>query len=139
MVASEGLRYHRCMPMLVANGAQMVCTFGAAPSNLVVVPRHHGADQMQLAHVDDHQPMLNILPFAVCVSPSNPACITPAGLVPAPCIPMTNSPWAPGSQFLVENVGKREVPALLSTDTCQCQWAGQIMIVDPATTINIDG
>ena len=53
---------------------QLQCTFGAAPSNLVVLPtnREQVANQFA-ANIMDHVPMVNIMPFGVCASLANPA------------------------------------------------------------------
>ncbi len=48
----------------------------------------------------DHQPMVNISPFGVCVSLANPAVAAATSaalgvLAPQPCIPVTVSPMGP--------------------------------------------
>src|ERR1700751_2208639 len=91
------------MPNQVCMGAMMMCTFGMAPSSLVVLPTNKVlTDQMPDANIMDHIPMTNIMPFGMCMSIANPtvAAATAAALgvlTPMPCIPMTTSPWAPGS------------------------------------------
>ena len=86
------------MPMQVCMGAQMMCTMGMAPSNLVVLPINTTfTDQMPDANIMDHIPMVNILPFGMCMSPANPmvAAATAAALgvlTPMPCIPAKTSP-----------------------------------------------
>ena len=87
------------MPMQVCMGAQMMCTFGMAPSNLVVLPPPKLAmtNQMPDANIMDCIPMVNIMPFGMCMSPANPvvAAATAAalGVSPMPCIPATPGPW----------------------------------------------
>ena len=54
------------------------------------------------ANINDHIPMVNILPFGMCQSLANPmvAAATAAALgvlTPMPCIPVTPAPWVPGS------------------------------------------
>jgi hypothetical protein len=132
------------MPLLVANGAELRCDHGTAPCRLVVTPRGHASDQQQVAHVDDHAPVLNIASFGLCTSMANPAVASATAasfgvMTPQPCMPVTTRPWEGGSQFLVENVGKREVPALMSTSTCACDWFGRISVISPGTSIIIDG
>jgi len=61
------------MPMQVCMGASMMCTFGAAPSSLVVLPTNRVmTSQVPDANIMDHIPLVNIMPFGMCMSPSNP-------------------------------------------------------------------
>jgi hypothetical protein len=120
------------MPELVVNGAQVSCTFGVAPSALTVVPSGTllQAGGQLLARIVDMAPMVNIAPFGMCTTPSNPqvaAATSAAGgvLTPQPCIPVIPAPWAPGSP----KVSVGGVPALTSTSTCTCAWGGAIAIV----------
>jgi hypothetical protein len=121
------------MAQQVTMGATMLCSFGVAPSSLIVLPSGRTmAGGMPSANIMDFKPNINIPPFGVCMSLANPqvAAATSAAmgvLTPMPCIPMTTSPWTPGSTTaLVANM-----PALLNTDTCMCAWAGVITIVNP--------
>jgi hypothetical protein len=121
------------MPMQVVNGAILACTFGAAPSNLVVLPTNRVQCQYQsAANIQDHIPMVNIMPFGMCACPSNPqvAAATTAALgvlTPQPCIPVTPSPWTPGAA----TVEIAFQPALDNLSTCNCTWGGVISITDP--------
>jgi hypothetical protein len=57
------------MPMQVVNGAQLQCSFGAAPSTLTVLPANRRMTNNQpAANIMDHVPMVNIMPFGVGVS-----------------------------------------------------------------------
>ena len=72
------------MPLQVCMGAMMQCTFGMAPSSLVVLPTNKVfTSEMPDANIMDHIPMTNIMPFGMCMSPSNPtvAAATAAALV----------------------------------------------------------
>ena len=61
------------MPLQVVNGAQTMCTFGSSPSSLMVLPINRTMVARQpKATIQDHVPMLNIMPFSLCMSPSNP-------------------------------------------------------------------
>ena len=121
------------MPMHVCSGATLQCTFGLAPSTLVVLPVNRmltGATPA--ANIMDHKPMVNIMPFAMCMSLANPqvAAATSAAsgvLTPQPCIPMTQTPWVPGAPTLL--IGN--MPAVDNTCTCQCLWAGVVSVVNP--------
>jgi hypothetical protein len=73
--------------------------------------------------------MLNIMPFGMCQSPSNPqvAAATAAAmgvLTPQPCIPATTSPWTPGAPTVQIN----HFQALNNISICICMWAGVISI-----------
>lgn len=121
------------MPQQVCNGATLQCSFGVAPSSLVVLPvnRVTTADQPD-ANIMDHIPLVNIMPFGMCMSPSNPevAAATAAALgvlTPMPCIPVTAAPWVPGAPtvLLADN------PTLDNTCTLMCMWGGVIQVVVP--------
>ena len=124
------------MPMQVVNGAVLACSFGAAPSNLVVLPINRVQSGYQFAaNIQDFIPMTNIMPFGMCMSPSNPqvAAATTAALgvlTPQPCIPATTSPWTPGA--LTVQLGSQ--PALDSISTCMCMWGGVITVTSPGET-----
>ena len=121
------------MPMHVVNGALLICTEGAAPSALVVLPVHRQQIEDQFAaNIMDHIPLVNIMPFGVCASLANPttAAATSAAmgvLTPTPCLPVVPAPWAPGSPTaLIANQ-----PALNNPSKCMCSYAGVISIVAP--------
>jgi hypothetical protein len=120
------------MPLQVVNGAQLMCTFGSSPASLVVLPLNRTQDTDEFsATVQDHVPMVNIMPFAMCMSPSNPqvAAATTAAmgvLTPQPCIPATLSPWAPGA--LTVEVANQV--ALDNVSICNCMWGGVIRVTD---------
>lgn len=113
--------------------ASLMCTFGMAPSQLVVLPAKMVFSGSQVAaNIMDHVPMVNILPFGMCMCPANPvvASATTAAmgvLTPMPCIPNTPAPWVPGSPtHMLQNF-----PALNNTSTLNCMWGGVITIVYP--------
>src|SRR6516162_5891547 len=91
------------MPQQVCNGATLQCSMGMAPSSLVVLPVNRvTTGQQPDANIMDHVPMVNIMPFGMCMSLANPevASATAAALgvlTPMPCIPNTPSPWVPGA------------------------------------------
>ncbi|MEO0948583.1 MAG: DUF4280 domain-containing protein, partial [Cyanobacteria bacterium J06641_5] len=79
----------------VVAGAMLQCSFGAAPSSLIVVPK--GPPVMAggplAATIMDYAPLVNILPFGMCSSLANPsvASATAAALgvlTPMPCVPV---------------------------------------------------
>jgi hypothetical protein len=128
------------MPQQVCMGAQMMCTFGVAPSPLVVLPVNRVfTDMVPDANIMDHIPMVNIMPFGMCMSPSNPAvaAATTAALgvlTPMPCIPVTPSPWAPGG--ITVNLGN--FTTLDNISQLMCTWGGVITFVDAGeVTVNV--
>jgi hypothetical protein len=118
------------MPKQVVMGATLKCSFGGMPSNLIVLPTNRVmVCRMPAANIMDFQAMVNIVPFGTCTSPTNPAVIA-AGGSPVPCVPVITSPWIPGSP----TVPIAGLPALNSTSTCICLWAGIISITNPGAT-----
>lgn len=121
------------MPIAVGSGAMLTCSFGAAPGTLTVLPAGRvNVDGVPMANIMDHKPNVNIAPFGMCMSLSNPqvSAATSAAqgvLTPQPCLPMTQTPWAPGSATVM--IGGQ--PALTNTSTCNCLWAGVITISNP--------
>src|SRR5215469_11901648 len=124
------------MAMQVCMGGMMHCSFGAAPSSLVVLPKNQVfTNQMPDANIMDHVPMVNIMPFGMCSSIANPtvAAATAAALgvlTPMPCMPATPSPWVPGGATVM--IGG--MPVLDNTCKLMCLWAGVIQIVCPGQT-----
>ena len=89
------------MGFAVCGGAVCACTFGMAPSTLVVTPEGKVTTSMPIATIMDQVPMKNIMSFGMCTSMANPqvASATAAALgvlTPMPCVPVTTAPWAPG-------------------------------------------
>ena len=133
------------MAMQVCMGAMLQCSFGTAPSALVVIPENRVTTMTPDANIMDHKPIINIISFAMCTTQSNPAvamatsAATTAALgvytpTPAPCVPATASPWVPGSP----TVHIANQPALNDTSTLMCTWGGVISITFPGqTTVQI--
>ena len=114
----------------VCMGAMCQCTFGAAPSTLVVTPENKvTTSNMPAATIMDNLPMKNIMPFGMCSSMANPtvAAATAAALgalTPMPCVPVTTAPWVPGCPtVLIANK-----PALNDSSKLMCSWGGVIII-----------
>lgn len=116
--------------------ASLQCTFGAAPSKLIVLPINMVITEgTPGANIMDHMPMVNIMPFGMCNSPANPvvAAATAAAmgvLTPMPCIPATLAPWVPGAPTVL----LANKPALDNTSKCMCNWGGVVSVTDPAVT-----
>lgn len=94
------------------------------------------ADSKPSATIMDFIPIKNIVPFCLCMSPSNPlvAAATAAALgvlTPMPCIPATTSPWIPGAAGVMINNN------IALDNTCQlmCAFGGVINVVEPGQTV----
>lgn len=124
------------MPPLVVLGAKTMCTMGLSPGSLIVLPVNMvNGDNKPAANIMDFKPIVNVTPFGMCKTPSNPAVAAATSaamgvLTPVPCVPVTTSPWTPGaSKTKIKNM-----PALHSGCTCMCTWGGTISITDPGQT-----
>ncbi len=117
----------------VVSGAMLQCTFGVAPSSLSVVPSAMvNAGGPPAATIMDNAPMVNVPPFGMCTSLSNPtvASATSAALgvlTPMPCVPVLPAPWAPGSPTVT--IGNK--PALNDSCLLNCAYGGVIKINVP--------
>lgn len=117
-----------------------MCSFGMAPSSLIVLPTNMTmVGGPPAANIMDQKPIVNIPPFGMCMSIANPAvaAATTAALgvlTPVPCMPVIPAPWAPGAPTVM--IGN--MPALDNTSKCMCTWAGVISISVPGQmTTNI--
>lgn len=124
------------MGQLVVMGAMMTCSFGAAPSSLMVLPTHRTMGcNVPAANINDHTPFLNILPFGVCSSPMQPSMkpIPPKPPVPGPCVPAVSSPWIVGAvTVMLDNM-----PALNSTSINMCSAFGGVISIAFAGQITV--
>jgi len=120
------------MGMQVCMGAMLQCSFGVAPSSLVVLPQNRVLTSTPDANIMDNKPLVNIMPFGMCSSPSNPAvaAATTAALgvlTPMPCVPVTPAPWVTGSPTVLLG----NMPALNNSSKLMCAWGGVIQITSP--------
>jgi hypothetical protein len=123
------------MPQQVCMGAMLKCSFGLAPSSLIVIPKGVPVtvNGLLAASIMDFAPIANILPFGMCNSMANPTVIaaTAAALgafTPMPCIPVIVGPWMAGA--VKTKIGL--FPALMSTSLCNCAWGGVVTVATPA-------
>lgn len=122
--------------MQVCMGAMMQCSFGVAPSTLVVLPTNAVlAGGPPAATIMDHAPIVNVPPFGMCQSLANPtvAAATAAALgvlTPMPCVPATAAPWIVGAPTVL--IGN--MPALNDSSKLMCNWGGVIQITNPGQT-----
>jgi hypothetical protein len=123
------------MPIPVVAGAQTACSFGMAPSVLNVLPLPALVEGRPQATIMDIATGVNIVPFGLCTSLTNPitAAQTAAAagvLTPGTCTPIVPAPWAPGAPTTLI-AGK---PALAMGSTCTCAYGGVINIINPGAT-----
>ena len=119
------------MAQQVVMGATLQCSFGAAPSSLIAIPKGPPViiEGKQAATIMDYASLVNIPSFGVCSSLANPtvAAATTAALgvlTPMPCLPVIPAPWTPGSPtVLIYNF-----PVLNNNSKCFCTWGGVIQI-----------
>src|SRR5471032_3162133 len=98
--------------------ATLQCSFGAAPGVLNVLPVNRTlTGGMPAANIMDHIPLVNVMPFGVCMSMANP-------MVAA----ATAAPWIPGG---APTVLLGNMPALDANSMLMCNWAGVIKIAMP--------
>ena len=133
------------MALQVCMGAMLQCSFGTAPSALIVTPENKVVTMTPDANIMDHKPIKNIVSFAMCTTQSNPAVAAAtsaataaaAGVytpTPAPCVPATASPWTPGAATVL--IGNQ--PALNDTSTLTCSYGGVITVKSAGqTTVQI--
>lgn len=115
------------------SGAMLTCSFGVAPATLNVLPSAKVMiEGRPAAAIDATAPMLNIPPFGMCTSLSNPqvAAATAAALgvlTPMACQPVIAGTWIPAApKTLIAGM-----PALVSGSTCVCAWGGMVSMTMP--------
>jgi len=123
------------MGIQVCMGATLQCSFGAAPSTLVVLPANRVLTVTPAATIMDNAPLVNVMPFGMCSSPANPAVAAATAaalgvLTPMPCVPVTPAPWVVGAPTVL--IGN--MPALNNNSKLMCTWGGVIQIVVPGQT-----
>ncbi len=123
------------MAVQVASGATAMCSFGAAPASIMILPANMVNATTSAANIADMVPTTNVLPFGSCNSMSNPvvAAATAAALgalTPMPCIPVPSGTWIPGST----KVMLKSLPTLHNSCQLMCSWGGVIQILNPGQT-----
>ncbi len=124
------------MSLLVAVGANLMCTMGTAPAPIKVTSQSKVMTQGKpAATIQDAAPMSNVGPFGMCTSLANPAVASATAaalgvLTPQPCTPVPAGIWIPTKpKVLVE--GK---PCLTQDCKMMCSYAGSISITLPGQT-----
>ncbi len=119
---------------VVVSGAMTSCTFGMAPSTLNVVAPRALVEGRPVATIMDIAPMVNIVPFGMCMSLSNPtvAAATAAALgvlTPMPCVPAIAGPWTP----MAPTTLWASQPALVAGSMCTCVFGGVVNVGFPGS------
>lgn len=116
------------MGLQVINGAVCTCSFGTAPSSLVVLPTNCvNASDQPAATINDNVAFTNVMPFTMCTSMSNPSVSSATSaamgvLTPMPCSPVISAPWSAG----VSTVTINNNSALDNASTLSCSYGGVI-------------
>jgi len=125
------------MPLPLVMSAQLVCSFGAAPSVLIVIPEGQPVmfENKFAATFDQNKPIANVPPFGMCMSIANPTVATATTaalgvLTPMPCVPVLPAPWAPPVPTVLVN----NKPIVNQMAKLMCAWAGVITIANPGST-----
>ena len=105
----------------VVDGATLVCNMSHTSSRLIVLPTRSILLRRKFkANIGDCIPMVNVMPFGLCRSLTNPAVASATAaangrLTPRPCTPRCRI-WIGGkTDVLIEGM-----PALLSGDKAVC-------------------
>jgi hypothetical protein len=125
------------MPMQTCTGATTRCSFGSSPGTFVATPKPVMTSNMPAGNILDHKPLVNILPFGVCMSLANPAVAAATSaamgvLTPMPCVPNTPAPWTAGAPTVM----LCNAPALDNISTLMCTWGGVITFIAPGQVTN---
>ena len=116
----------------VVAGAKLSCSQGDQIS-ILAMPQSHGVYVKNKAQMNtmDYKPYVNIQPFGLCHTLSNPsvAAATAANngvLTPMPCTPVVTMPWINGKDDqLIE-----KQPALINQSINMCLYCGTIKVED---------
>jgi hypothetical protein len=120
---------------LTTSTATIACSFGAAPAALTVLPAKQVlVEGKPVATIQDSAGAVNVAPFGMCSSLSNPAVASATSaangvLTPQPCTPQPTA-WTPGVPLVT--VGG--TPVVNATCTTTCALGGAITITMPGPT-----
>ncbi len=121
------------MSLLLTTGTSMTCAFGTTPSSFIATSNPMVlAGGQPVGTIDDGQAVINIPPFGMCTTLSNPAVASATAaalgvLTPQPCTPQTKA-WIPAGLTVLSG-GK---PCLTQECTCMCLYGGTITPGNPA-------
>lgn len=118
------------MSFCLCTGGILSCPFGAAPVPFSALPVPRVViGGMPAGVMTDMAPIVNIPPFGMCTSLSNPtvAAATAAALgvpTPMPCIPVPTGSWMNTASTVL--IGGQ--PAISDGSKLMCAWGGQISV-----------
>ena len=121
------------MGLAVCLGASLQCSFGVAPSALLVLPANRVmVGGVPAANIADCAPIVNVPPFGMCTSMANPAVAAATAaafgvLTPMPCMPVPAGMWVAGAPTVMLG----PMPALNNSSRLMCAFGGVIGIVAP--------
>lgn len=122
------------MSLCLSSGANLMCSFGTVPTSLNVLPKNGvNINGKAAACIEDNVPNINIMPFGMCTSLTNPAVASATAaalgvLTPQPCVPNIIGTWMP----MVPQVLIGGKPAVTIESKLQCAYAGTISVVAPS-------
>lgn len=127
------MNVHYLWEIVMSNACSMCavckCSFGAAPTPLMVVPPTMTmATTGFSASIMNSKPFVNIIPFGICNSPMYPTRLVPP-FIPGPCFAPIASPWICGSPTVLLPSG----PLLNKISMTICSLGGVIQIIAPGT------
>lgn len=119
------------MSFCVCQGAILQCSLGNLPSMLNVLPTNMtNVISKPMANIMDNKPLINIMPFGMCLNLNKPI-PTPITMVVnavgvltpmTPCVPIIPAPWTPGSTTVL----LKNIPALTDSSILMCAYGGVI-------------
>ena len=116
------------MSFCLCTGAGLSCSFGNAPVPFSALPAPRVLiGNLPAGVMTDMTPAVNIPPFGMCSSLSNPAVASATAaamgaLTPMPCVPVPAGPWLNPAPKVV--IGGRQ--AISDGSKLMCAWGGQI-------------
>ena len=124
------------MSRVVVTGASISCPFGTSTGSFIATNCNYiKIKGITPGNTNDGLPIINITPFGMCQTPTNPAVAAATAaalgvLTPMPCIPNTKT-WAPTNPKVM--VGGK--PVLTQESVCLCRYGGVITVSDPGQTV----
>lgn len=122
------------MALAVCGNAICMCSFGAAPCTMNVLPVKQVMTSGPIANIEDGK-ILNLSTFGMCSSMGNPTVQSATAaalgvLTPMPCVPSFSAPWVPGAPTVL--IGGK--PAVNSDSKLICSYGGIVSISFPGQT-----